>query len=246
MDEKTACIQRPIKPDQHPLPSHTLTCDRPAGQDQLDSGSGHEGRRHPERCKPRRTKTPLDADQQGLAVRYLPMARSLAKRMKKSFPTSSDELQSVAFLALVEAAQSFDHSRGVNFATFARQSIWGALCDVREEIIAKVRPFGGDSQQIVRGLADGYRTGGRLIGIKPDHPVGSDLEFLETFENWIGRFSGLQAQAFRHIYLDGKSQKETAMLVGCSVWKLSRMHKAGLSSLQNRYAHEAASGPSKD
>jgi RNA polymerase sigma factor (sigma-70 family) len=211
-----------------------------------DSGSEHDRRRNLERCNPKPTKTPLDAEQQGLAIRYLPLARSLAKRMKKSFPASSDELQSVAFLALVEAAQSFDHARGVNFATFARRSIWGALCDVRDEIIRKVRPFGGDSQQIVRGLADGFRSGGRLIGIKPDHPIGSELEFLETFENWIGMFSGMQAQAFRHIYLDGKSQKETAMLLGCSIWKLSRMHKAGLSSVRNKHVLGFSSGPSTD
>ncbi len=70
---------------------------------------------------------PLSAVQQGLAVRYLPMARALAKPLKRTWPSESDEFESAACLALVEAAQSFDETRNVKFATFARYRIWGAL-----------------------------------------------------------------------------------------------------------------------
>ena len=78
-------------------------------------------------------------------------------------------------------------------------------------------------------LAEGCETGGRLIGVEPNKPVGSELEALDNFENWIGQLPRLQAKAFRHIYLDGKTQKETADLVGCSKWCLNRMHSQGLS-----------------
>jgi RNA polymerase sigma factor (sigma-70 family) len=219
---------------------------RQDGPDHTDSRSERDGCRHPQRRTPRHTRSPLDVDQQELATRYLPLARSLARRMKDRFPAAGDELESAAFLALVEAAQSFDRSRCVNFATFARYRIWGALCDLRNEIITKVRPFGGDSQQIIMKLAEGFQTGGRLIGIKHDRPVGSELESLESIENWIGKFPRMQAQAFRHIYLDGKSQKETAALVGCSIWKLHRMHSAGLSSLRQTCKRETVSSPSED
>ena len=126
--------------------------------------------------------------------------------MKASFPAAGDELQSAAFLALVEAAQSFDSSRGVGFATLARHRIWGALCDLRREIINRVRPGGSESELVAVRLAKGFQTGGRLIGVEPDEPVGSELEALETFENWIGQLPRLQARrSFRHIYLDGET-----------------------------------------
>ena len=41
-----------------------------------------------------------------------------------------DEFESAACLALVEAARSFDPTRNIRFATFARFRIRGALVDV--------------------------------------------------------------------------------------------------------------------
>ena len=135
MDEKTARSQRPIQPDRQSFSPRTHPDRPPDSGNRIDSRSERGDCRYPERCNPNRTRPPLDDDQQGLATRYLPLARSLARRMKDSFPAAGDEIQSVAFLALVEAAQSFDSSRGVGFATFARHRIWGALCDFRREII---------------------------------------------------------------------------------------------------------------
>lgn len=65
----------------------------------------------------------LTVEQQELAKSYLPMARSLAKPLKKAWPAEKEEFESAALLALVEAAQSFDPSRNVKFATFARYRI---------------------------------------------------------------------------------------------------------------------------
>jgi RNA polymerase sigma factor (sigma-70 family) len=246
MDQKTARSQRLNQPDRESFSPRTHPNRPSKSGNQVDSGSEHDDRGYPERCNPNRTRQPLDEDQQGLATRYLPLARSLASRMEYSFPAAGDELQSVAFLALVEAAQTFDRSRCVNFATFARHRIWGALCDCRREIITKARPIGGDCGQVVMRLAEEFQTGGRLFGIQPNHPVGADLESLETFENWIGQLPRLQARAFRHIYLDGKTQKETAALVGCSKWKLSRMHGEALNSLEKTCGLELAQSPSED
>ena len=246
MDEKTARSQRSNQPDRQSFSPRTHP-DRPPerGNNRIESRSERCDGRYPERCNPNRTRPPLDDDQQGLATRYLPLARSLARRMKASFPAAGDELQSAAFLALVEAAQSFDSSRGVGFATFARHRIWGALCDLRGEIINRVRPGGSESELVAIRLAKGFQTGGRLIGVEPDEPVGSELEALETFENWIGQLSRLQARAFRHIYLDGKTQAETAALLGCSKWSLNRMHSQGLSLLQQTYRFPTAHAPSE-
>ncbi len=83
----------------------------------------------------RRRRAPLTAEQQDLAVRYLPLARSLARPFKMSWPGSRDEFESAANLALIEAAGSFDPGRNVKFATFARHRIWGALRDVQRGLL---------------------------------------------------------------------------------------------------------------
>jgi DNA-directed RNA polymerase specialized sigma subunit len=56
-------------------------------------------------------RIPLNEDQRGLAVRYMPMAHHLAQRLCAICPAESEELESTAYLALAEAAQSFDSSR---------------------------------------------------------------------------------------------------------------------------------------
>src|SRR2546429_415660 len=73
--------------------------------------------------KPGKRRDPLTAQQQSLAEKYLPMAKALAKPLKTSWPLESEEFESAALLALVEAAQSFDPTRNVKFATFARYRI---------------------------------------------------------------------------------------------------------------------------
>jgi RNA polymerase sigma factor (sigma-70 family) len=246
MDEKTARGRRRNQPDRQSYPTRTNPNRPPESENQDNSGTERDDRQYPERCNPKCPKPPLDEDQKDLAARYMPLARSMASRMKFAFPAGGDELPSVAFLALVEAAQSFDPSRGVNFATFARYRIWGALCDLRREILTKSRSIGGQKGQTVMRRIEEGQTGGRLIGVNPDHPIGADLEALETFENWIGHLTRPQAQAFRHIYLDGKTQKEAAALVGCSIWILNRMHSAGLDCLQKALEFEKAHSPSED
>jgi RNA polymerase sigma factor (sigma-70 family) len=245
VDEKTARSQRPIQPDRQSFADRTNPDRPPDRGNRTASAPEHGDRRYPDRCNPNRTRPPLDEDQQGLATRYLPLARSMARRMKANCPGAGDELQSAAFLALVEAAQSFDPSRSVHFSTYARHRIWGALCDVRREIINRRRPGGSKSDLVVMRLGKEFQTGGRLIGAEPDEPVGSDLETLDTVENWIRQLPRPHALAFRHIYLDGKSQEETAALVGCSKSSLSRMHSQAISWLQQTYNFQTAYDPSE-
>jgi RNA polymerase sigma-B factor len=58
--------------------------------------------------------------------RFLPLARSLARRHRRGTEPLED-LQQVAFLALVKAVGAFDPSRGFAFTSFAVPSIAGAI-----------------------------------------------------------------------------------------------------------------------
>jgi RNA polymerase sigma factor (sigma-70 family) len=160
--------------------------------------------------------------------------------MRRALPYSHDELESAAFMALVEAAQTFDPSRNVDFSTFARHRIWGALCDVRREALFG-KGKGGPHARVVNRTAEAAEAHGHVLGSEPDEPVGADLELHETVESWIRSLPRTHSQAFRHIYLDGKTQEEAASLVGCSKSYMSRLHNEALSWLHQTYGLDPSS-----
>jgi RNA polymerase sigma factor (sigma-70 family) len=193
---------------------------------------------YPNRCNPNRPRSPLNEAQKGLANRYLPLARAMARRVARTLPQAYEDLQSGAYMALVEAAQSFDPSRKVDFAVYARHRIEGALRDVRREAMQNTSSprYGraSDSNQV--GL-DLYNNS-RILGAVPAPAMESELEDHETVQEWIRKLPRLQSLAFRHIYLEGKSQEEAAVLIGCSAPTLSRLHKEAIATIQYACARD--------
>ncbi len=70
-------------------------------------------------------------DTHELVLKYMPLANKLAYDKKRVLPRHVDveELQSAAYLGLVEAANRFDEGRGIAFSTFAYPRISGAIVD---------------------------------------------------------------------------------------------------------------------
>lgn len=221
--------------------AHPLRLTRAA---EPDRSRGREaGDAYPPRCSPRPPRAPLNDDQRGLTMRYLGMARAMASRFAQSRPLAGDEFESAAHLALVEAAQAYDSSRDVDFATYARHRIRGALMGVQRDLFAegwrgdvdglpKFQPFEHDSEEH-----------GRVVGVRADRPVGAALETAETVENWLNKLPGLHSAAFRHIYFEGKSKSEAAALVGCSNASMSRIYHETLAWLHQADEPEAAAAP---
>src|SRR5262245_53427573 len=84
-------------------------------------GMKRKTRNRRRRDQPLPRRPPLTKEQQDLAADYMPLARALAKRFKDAWAFENDEFESAACLALVEAAQSYDASKNVKFATYARK-----------------------------------------------------------------------------------------------------------------------------
>ncbi len=180
-------------------------------------------------------RSPLTEEQQRLASQYLPLARSMAQRLARYWPAEREELESTAYMALVEAAQSFDPDRKVGFGTFARFRIRGALRDFQRLMNSAGGRGGRENPPVFQRLGKDAEEYGQVIGIQPDGPVGSDIEAIEAVEDWLGRLPRAHAAACRLIYVHGKSQEDAAAHVGCSKSYLSRLHREAITWL----VHEA-------
>ena len=229
-------------PDRAGYPTKTGPVPRPRA---VSPVKHRDGRSYPERCDPFGDLIPLTENQRGLAAQYLPLAQGLARGYRFGRFGEREELESTAYMALVEAAQKFDPKRNVNFATYARHRIRGALRDYQR--IALSENWRGEEayRPVFTRLVRGAEQHGRVLGVAPQLPVGALLESKEAVEEWLSRLPYLHAAACRLIYLHGQSQDEVAAQVGCSKSFLSRLHREAISWLIMDH-HAAQAGQQRD
>jgi RNA polymerase sigma factor (sigma-70 family) len=177
----------------------------------------------------------LTAAQQEIATRYLPMARRLSRSYRTAWPHQRDEFDSAAQLALVEAAESFDPSRNVRFATFARMRIHGALRDVLRRMALPGWRSDAAHAPIVGPLGPNAERHGRVLHSEPDPPIGAELEAVEAVEAWLRKLPSKHAAACRLIYVQGKSQAEAAAALGCSQSRLCFLHREAIAMLNGSW-----------
>src|SRR5262249_34612986 len=133
VDARITPSRRRSPRDGRAYPGRCHPASAPRGRSQAGQAPRPGDRRYPESCNPNRKRPPLTDEQQRLATRYLPLARSLAARLAGDAPSARDDFEAAACLALVEAAQSFDATRQPDFGIYARPHILGALYDLRRE-----------------------------------------------------------------------------------------------------------------
>lgn len=180
----------------------------------------------------------LSDKQQALAEKYVPLARKLAKPLKLSWPGESEEFESAAMVALVEAAQSFDENRNVKFATYARHRIRGALRDVQRSLVVPGWRDDMENAPLLASLMADAEEYGRVVNATPDPPVGEEMEMVDYMEAWLRKLPAKHAQACRHLYLHGKTQGEAAEAMGCSKSRLSYLHKESLEIIGDAWRYE--------
>jgi len=180
----------------------------------------------------------LTEGQRELAARFLPLARALAKPLKEIFTQWRDEFESAACLALVEAARSFDPSRNIRFATFARFRIRGALVDVGRGMgLSGWDDELGDEPGMITLTPYNEEHGTVLIAVSPP-PVGAEFEDVDAVEHWLRKLPKKHAFVCRMQYLYGKTQAEIAEALGCSQAEITRLHKKSLELLSEPYDAE--------
>jgi RNA polymerase sigma factor (sigma-70 family) len=185
------------------------------------------------RKKRNRRRAPMTEAQQELATRYLPLARALARPLKAAWPTETDEFDSAACLALVEAAQSYDPSRKVIFPTFARYRIWGALRDVQRDLITAGWRCDLEHAPVLTSLIEGIEEHGRVLNTEPDRPVEEELDSRDAVEHLLRKLPKQYAAACREIYVNNRTQSQAASMIGCSKSRVSYLLKESRAMLND-------------
>jgi RNA polymerase sigma factor (sigma-70 family) len=178
---------------------------------------------------------PLTEAQRELAARYLPLARSLARPLKELFAIWHDEFDSAACLALVEAARSFDPSRNIQFATFARFRIRGALVDVGRKMGLAGWEDEPEDAPSAFSLSPYSEVHGRVLVAVGAPPVGSEFDDIDSVEHLLKKLPKKHATVCRMQYLYGKTQTEIAEMLGCSQTEVTRLHLKALELLSEPY-----------
>jgi DNA-directed RNA polymerase specialized sigma subunit len=180
-----------------------------------------------------------------MAAQYLPMAQALVNGWRNRGMVERDELQSTAYLALVEAARTFDPSRNVHFSTYARYHIEGALNACNRFWLGA--DWRGDEsvRPMFQKLGKNPDLHGQVLGIHADFPVGAISESIEVVEEWLNRLPAIHAWTCRLIYVYGMSHDEAADQLGYSRSYLFRLHKEALTELV-RHQMSAEDRPQSD
>lgn len=192
---------------------------------------------------PRRRRMELTAERQALAAAHVPLARSLARSLKKAWPQKTEEFDSAALMALVEAAESFDAGRGVKFATFARLRILGALQDVQRAHANEFHRKGLPNVPRAFRYIPGTEERDVLLMTSPEPHVADVVASVDEVEHLIGLLPKRLADACREIYLNGRTQSQVAAALGLAKSRISCLHAEAMDLLrQSPRVRESAAG----
>ncbi len=195
-------------------------------------------RRASETPRKRRSKNesraPLTDAQRKLAERYLPLARAVAKPFKQRYPQESDEFESSACMALVEAAQAFDPVKNVAFGTFALYRITGELRQVQRRLAPRGWENDIENAPLRISLRESYEESGRVLCCHADPPVPEMLEDpIAAVEDWLRLLPKQHSRALREIYVHGLTWQGTAQVIGRSLSRVGYLHAEALAMLND-------------
>jgi RNA polymerase sigma-B factor len=215
---------------------------------------------------PRETGTPMsptseallfarhvDGDQaarEALVRRFMPLARSLARRYDRSSEPFEDLLQ-VASLGLLKALDRFDPTLGHPFASFAVPTILGEMRRHFRDAGWSVHVPRGSQERALK-VRDAQERLANAHGRAPDAPrpgatdeatsygdaMGEEdaryelVELDATVSAVLGRIPAREREILRMRFVEDLTQTEIAERVGISQMQVSRLLRRSLDQLR--------------
>lgn len=162
-----------------------------------------------------------------LIEQHLDLAKTLALKLHRRLPPMVDleELESDAYLGLIQAADAFRPDKGASFRTYAGKRISGAMIDgLRQR--GMTRRVGGKPNVCSLDTVIKWHGGrGITLGdtvVADDPPVGERLADLDEAERGLEELDLRSRQHVRDRYYHGKTQKQIAQECGVSPSRISQ------------------------
>ena len=157
-----------------------------------------------------------------LITNYMPLANKLAWAKWKRTPNSVDieELQSAAYMGLVDAANKFQANRNVAFGAYARTRIQGSICDYLREISWGRRK---DPSMPVSLDASVDDSNSNIFADSIQENTRDDSHTCEFFEEVTKTLPAIGSKILLLYYVDQLSLKEIGNAVGVSESRVSQV-----------------------
>jgi RNA polymerase sigma factor for flagellar operon FliA len=146
-------------------------------------------------------------ERQRLVLENLAEVRYIARRIHERLPphVSFDDLIQAGMLGLIDAVDKFDPQKNVQFLSYARYRIRGAMLDNLRQLDWGPRNL----RQKARRLEQASRELTGALGRVPSAPeIASKLDMpIEEFQRLLGDLDGLRVESL-HLWVEGETEAQ--------------------------------------
>src|SRR5467141_4718075 len=149
-----------------------------------------------------------EAQRERLLMDQLPQVRYIARRIHEHLPrhVPFEDLVHAGVVGLIDALHKYDQKKQVQFASYAKFRIRGAILDSLREMDWSPRDLRRKARQIEEAHRDLKLRLGRVAS-EPE--LAAELRMsLEEFQHLLGELRGLDLGSLQAEFADGKSDEE--------------------------------------
>ena len=156
--------------------------------------------------------SPLDRER--LLIENLPTVRYLARRIHERLPqhVELDDLISAGVVGLIDAFSKFDHSKKVQFKSYAQFRIRGAILDSLRTLDWSPREL----RRKGRAVEEAIRTATQRLGRAPSEvEISAAMELtLQEYQQLLGDLKGLEIGSLHMERTEDSGDEELAYIPG--------------------------------
>ena len=153
-------------------------------------------------------------DRDRLLLEHLPTVRYLARRIHERLPqhVELDDLISAGVVGLIDAFSKFDHTKKVQFKSYAQFRIRGAILDSLRTLDWSPREL----RRKGRAVEEAIRSVTQRLGRAPSEPeIAKEMELtLNDFQQLLGDLKGLEIGSLHMERTEDSGDQELAYIPG--------------------------------
>ena len=138
---------------------------------------------------------PSVAERERLLLEHLPTVRYVARKLHEKLPqhVEMDDLVSAGMIGLIDAFSKFDHTKKVQFKSYAQFRIRGAILDSLRVLDWSPR----DLRRKGRAVEEAIQSLTRRLGRTPtEQEIAADMEMdLVEYQQLLGNIKGLEVSS---------------------------------------------------